>query len=173
MAEISGTSTSEYARLGDLLSETLDSGKDVGASVSVTVEGEVARPGVIPLEDFLRPHPLEERIYRLRCVEAWSMVIPWVGIPLGDVIRRLEPATADHLIEGGVIAGGMIPKVRGAVDAAARSGCPVVIGGWSDPAVLADPLADTTVATIVLPPIGSPVVETCSTAFHAPHQKSP
>lgn len=90
-----------------------------------------------------------------------------------NVIRRLEPATADHLIEGGVIAGGMIPKVRGAVDAAARSGCPVVIGGWSDPAVLADPLADTTVATIVLPPIGSPVVETCSTACHAPLQKSP
>ncbi|MDE0887208.1 MAG: protein-methionine-sulfoxide reductase catalytic subunit MsrP [Myxococcota bacterium] len=60
---------------------------------SVTVEGEVARPGVIPLEDFLRPHPLEERIYRLRCVEAWSMVIPWVGIPLGDVLRRLEPTS--------------------------------------------------------------------------------
>ena len=60
---------------------------------SVAVEGEVARPGVIPLEDLLRPHPLEERIYRLRCVEAWSMVIPWVGIPLGDVLRRLEPTS--------------------------------------------------------------------------------
>ncbi len=60
---------------------------------SVTVEGEVARPGVIPLEDLLRPHPLEERIYRLRCVEAWSMVIPWVGVPLADVLRRLEPTS--------------------------------------------------------------------------------
>ena len=60
---------------------------------SVVVEGEVARPGRVPLEDLLRPHALEERIYRLRCVEAWSMVIPWVGIPLGDVLRRLEPSS--------------------------------------------------------------------------------
>jgi sulfoxide reductase catalytic subunit YedY len=60
---------------------------------SVAVEGEVAKPGLVPLEDLLRPHALEERIYRLRCVEAWSMVIPWVGIPLGDVIRRLQPTS--------------------------------------------------------------------------------
>ena len=59
----------------------------------MVVEGEVARPGRVPLEDLLRPHALEERIYRLRCVEAWSMVIPWVGIPLGDVLRRLEPSS--------------------------------------------------------------------------------
>ena len=60
---------------------------------SVTIEGEVEKPGRVPLEDLLRGHTLEERIYRLRCVEAWSMVIPWVGIPLADVIRRLQPTS--------------------------------------------------------------------------------
>jgi sulfoxide reductase catalytic subunit YedY len=65
---------------------------------SVAIEGEVAKPGVLPLEDLLRPHPLEERIYRLRCVEAWSMVIPWVGFPLGDLLRRLDPTSrAKHV----------------------------------------------------------------------------
>ena len=47
----------------------------------------------IGLEDLLKPHALEERIYRLRCVEAWSMVIPWVGIPLGDILKRFEPTS--------------------------------------------------------------------------------
>jgi len=60
---------------------------------SVVVDGEVGRPGRIPLEDLLKPHPLEERIYRLRCVEAWSMVIPWIGIPLADVLARFEPTS--------------------------------------------------------------------------------
>jgi sulfoxide reductase catalytic subunit YedY len=60
---------------------------------SVAIEGEVAKPGTIALEDLLAPHTLEERIYRLRCVEAWSMVIPWIGIPLGDVLKRFEPTS--------------------------------------------------------------------------------
>ncbi len=58
---------------------------------SVVIEGECEKPGVYDLEDFISPHQLEERIYRLRCVEAWSMVIPWVGIPLGDMLKRFEP----------------------------------------------------------------------------------
>jgi len=60
---------------------------------SVAIEGEVARPGEVPIEALLRPHALEERIYRLRCVEAWSMVIPWVGIPLGAVLKRFDPSS--------------------------------------------------------------------------------
>ncbi len=60
---------------------------------SVAVEGEVAKPGLVPLEDLLRPHTLEERVYRLRCVEAWSMVIPWIGVPLSDVISHLKPTS--------------------------------------------------------------------------------
>jgi len=58
---------------------------------SVVVEGECAKPGTFTLEDILKPHPLEERVYRMRCVEAWSMVIPWVGFPLGDLLKRFEP----------------------------------------------------------------------------------
>jgi sulfoxide reductase catalytic subunit YedY len=58
---------------------------------SVAVEGECAKPGVLDIDDFIKPHALEERIYRLRCVEGWSMVIPWVGFPLADVIKRFEP----------------------------------------------------------------------------------
>ncbi|EKV32600.1 Putative sulfite oxidase subunit YedY [Caenispirillum salinarum AK4] len=58
---------------------------------SVQVDGECAKPGTLSYEDFIAPHPLEERIYRLRCVEAWSMVVPWVGFPLGDALKRFEP----------------------------------------------------------------------------------
>ncbi len=60
---------------------------------SVTVDGEVEKPGTFALEELIKPHPLEERIYRLRCVEAWSMVIPWVGFALGDLIKRFNPTS--------------------------------------------------------------------------------
>jgi methionine sulfoxide reductase catalytic subunit len=60
---------------------------------AVALEGEIARPQVIDLDTLLKLFPLEDRIYRLRCVEAWSMVIPWVGFPLGSLIKRLEPTT--------------------------------------------------------------------------------
>ena len=58
---------------------------------SVVVEGECARGGTYALADILRGQTLEERIYRHRCVEGWSMVIPWVGFPLSDFIRRCQP----------------------------------------------------------------------------------
>ena len=61
---------------------------------SVEIAGHAERTGVFDLEDILAPHPLEERIYRLRCVEAWSMVIPWIGFPLADLLSRFKP-TAD------------------------------------------------------------------------------
>jgi sulfoxide reductase catalytic subunit YedY len=66
---------------------------------SVAVEGEVKKPAVYQLDDLLKPHALEERVYRMRCVEAWSMVIPWVGIPLADVIKRFEPTSRAKYIE--------------------------------------------------------------------------
>ena len=65
---------------------------------SVVVEGEVDKPAVYHLEDLIKPHALEERIYRLRCVEGWSMVIPWVGFPLGDVLKRFEPTSKAKFI---------------------------------------------------------------------------
>jgi methionine sulfoxide reductase catalytic subunit len=60
---------------------------------SVQVTGEAAKTGTFTLEDIMKPHSLEERIYRLRCVEAWSMVIPWVGFPLADLLKRFEPTS--------------------------------------------------------------------------------
>ena len=60
---------------------------------SVDVSGEVEKPGRYHLEDIIRPHALQERVYRLRCVEAWSMVIPWVGFPLADLLKRFSPTS--------------------------------------------------------------------------------
>src|SRR5262249_42780678 len=57
------------------------------------VSGEVAKPGTIALEDLVKPADVQERIYRMRCVEAWSMVIPWRGVPLKDVLARFEPTS--------------------------------------------------------------------------------
>jgi sulfoxide reductase catalytic subunit YedY len=57
----------------------------------VTVDGLVKKPGTFAFDDLVKPHKLEDRVYRLRCVEAWSMVIPWQGIPLRDMIARFEP----------------------------------------------------------------------------------
>jgi len=58
---------------------------------SVVVDGECAKPGTYTLEDILKPHGIEERIYYHRCVEAWSMVIPWNGFSLGDLLKRFQP----------------------------------------------------------------------------------
>jgi len=58
---------------------------------TVRVSGECARPGDYSYEDIVAPHTLEDRVYRHRCVEAWSMVVPWVGFPLGDLLKRFEP----------------------------------------------------------------------------------
>ena len=66
---------------------------------SVAVEGSCAKPGVYTLEDILKPHPLEERVYRHRCVEGWSMVIPWVGFPLADLLKRFEPNGNARFVE--------------------------------------------------------------------------
>jgi sulfoxide reductase catalytic subunit YedY len=60
---------------------------------TVAIEGEVKKPQTLALDELLKAFPLEERVYRMRCVEAWSMVIPWVGFPLGDLVRRVEPTS--------------------------------------------------------------------------------
>jgi sulfoxide reductase catalytic subunit YedY len=60
---------------------------------TVRIEGEVKKPATVDIDELLRWFPLEERIYRMRCVEAWSMVIPWVGFPLGDLVKRVEPTS--------------------------------------------------------------------------------
>ena len=66
---------------------------------TVRVEGEVARPADYALEDFLKPHRQQERVYRLRCVEGWSMVIPWLGFPLAELLRRVQPTSKARFVE--------------------------------------------------------------------------
>ena len=66
---------------------------------SVVVEGHCAKPGKYDVRDIVSWFPLEERIYRMRCVEAWSMVIPWVGFPLADFVKRFEPTAKAKFIE--------------------------------------------------------------------------
>ena len=66
---------------------------------SVTVSGEAEMTGSYALEDLLKPHALEDRVYRLRCVEAWSMVVPWVGVPLGDVLKRFRPTSRAKFVQ--------------------------------------------------------------------------
>ena len=60
---------------------------------TISVEGHAEKTGTFDLDDFVKPFDLEERIYRMRCVEAWSMVIPWVGISLADVVKHLQPTS--------------------------------------------------------------------------------
>ncbi len=66
---------------------------------SVEFAGECELRGRLTLEDVLKPHALEERIYRFRCVEAWSMVVPWLGFPLADLIRRANPTSRAKYVE--------------------------------------------------------------------------
>jgi len=60
---------------------------------SITIDGHAEKTGTFHFEDFIKPFNLEERIYRMRCVEAWSMVIPWVGISLADVVKHYQPTS--------------------------------------------------------------------------------
>lgn len=65
----------------------------------IVVEGECDNPGSYGYDDFIKPYPLEERIYRMRCVEGWSMVIPWVGFSLSDVLKQAKPNSKAKFVE--------------------------------------------------------------------------
>jgi sulfoxide reductase catalytic subunit YedY len=66
---------------------------------TVKIDGLCDAPATYHLEDVIRPHQLEERIYRHRCVEAWSMVIPWIGVPLSAVLSRAKPLASATFVE--------------------------------------------------------------------------
>jgi sulfoxide reductase catalytic subunit YedY len=85
-----GTDKAEPARLAHTLKT---------APWSVEIDGLVKKPGRMALEDLLKLAPMEERVYRLRCVEGWSMVIPWVGYSLAELIRRVEPLGSARYVE--------------------------------------------------------------------------
>ena len=65
----------------------------------VKIDGHCSKPAEYLVEDLIKPFELEERVYRLRCVEAWSMVIPWVGIPLNSILKRAEPTGKATFVE--------------------------------------------------------------------------
>jgi sulfoxide reductase catalytic subunit YedY len=65
---------------------------------TLAVDGEVRRPLNLGIEEILRMAPLEERVYRFRCVEAWSMVVPWVGFPLAELVKRVEPTSKARFV---------------------------------------------------------------------------
>lgn len=66
---------------------------------SVEVTGEAEKTGVYDLEDILKNNPVQERIYRFRCVEAWSMVVPWIGFPLGEMLKKFKPTSKAKFVE--------------------------------------------------------------------------
>ncbi len=66
---------------------------------TVEITGEIGKPGTYDIDDIVKPHKTEERVYRMRCVEGWSMVIPWMGFPLKDLITRLEPTSRAKFVE--------------------------------------------------------------------------
>jgi len=66
---------------------------------SVSVEGEVKTPKTYAIEDLMKMAPMEERIYRLRCVEGWSMVIPWIGFPLSELIKQVQPTSSAKFVQ--------------------------------------------------------------------------
>ena len=88
------TSYNNFYEFGTHKSDPVaNSGKFKPQPWSVVIDGECMKPGTYTYEDIIKPYQLEERIYRLRCVEAWSMVIPWVGISLAKVLKRFEPTS--------------------------------------------------------------------------------
>ncbi|MFY8085306.1 MAG: protein-methionine-sulfoxide reductase catalytic subunit MsrP [Rubrivivax sp.] len=83
---------------------------------TVVIEGEVRKPGTLDIEALLKLAPMEERIYRLRCVEGWSMVIPWVGWSLSELIKRVEPTGNAKFIQFVTLAdASQMPGLRSSV----------------------------------------------------------
>jgi methionine sulfoxide reductase catalytic subunit len=94
---------STYNNFYEFGTDKSDPAKNAGSLVtkpwSVAVEGLVKQPKTYMLEDLLKLGPQEERIYRLRCVEGWSMVIPWVGYSLSELIKKVEPMSNAKYVE--------------------------------------------------------------------------
>lgn len=81
---------------------------------SISISGAVEKPGTYQLEDILRQHPRQERIYRFRCVEAWAMVVPWLGFPLSALLKQVQPTSKAQYVQfTSVSQPEVMPNVRG------------------------------------------------------------
>ncbi|GAB3462228.1 protein-methionine-sulfoxide reductase catalytic subunit MsrP [Massilia terrae] len=93
----------EYNNFYEFGTDKSDPGRNAGTlrprPWTVSIEGEVKKPFTLDLDSLLKLAPLEERIYRLRCVEGWSMVIPWIGYPLSNLIKKAEPLSSAKYVE--------------------------------------------------------------------------
>ncbi len=94
------TTYNNFYEFGTDKSDPADNSREfVTRPWTVKVDGLVAKPADYAIGDFVKPHKLEERVYRLRCVEGWSMVIPWLGFPLADVLKRAQPLASARFVE--------------------------------------------------------------------------
>jgi len=94
------TTYNNYYEFGvDKDSPSLTSGRLKTSPWTVQIDGECAKKGNYTFEDILKGETLEDRIYRHRCVERWSMIIPWVGFPLANLIKRVEPTSKAKFVE--------------------------------------------------------------------------
>jgi len=88
------TTYNNYYEFGTRKDDPSDNAQDFDPRPwTITVDGEAEVTGTFDFDDFIKPHDVEERIYRMRCVEAWSMIIPWAGISLADVVKRFRPTS--------------------------------------------------------------------------------
>lgn len=88
------TTYNNYYELGlDKSDPALNAGTLRPRPWTVAISGEVKKPLTLDIDTLLSWFPLEERVYRMRCVETWSMVIPWLGFPLGELVKRVEPTS--------------------------------------------------------------------------------
>ncbi|HMB58612.1 MAG TPA: protein-methionine-sulfoxide reductase catalytic subunit MsrP, partial [Xanthomonadales bacterium] len=86
------TTYNNFYEFGTSKSDPYENAQDfITTPWTVKVSGECDKPGEYQYEDIVAPHELQDRVYRHRCVEAWSMVVAWVGFPLGDLIKRFQP----------------------------------------------------------------------------------
>ncbi len=94
------TSYNNYYEFGtDKEDPAANAGKLKTRPWQVKIEGDVKKPRTYDIDELLKLAPLEERVYRMRCVEGWSMVIPWIGFPLAELIRRVEPTGNAKFVE--------------------------------------------------------------------------
>ncbi|MDH5356526.1 MAG: protein-methionine-sulfoxide reductase catalytic subunit MsrP, partial [Gammaproteobacteria bacterium] len=92
--EADATSYNNFYEFGTGKEDPARQAKDFDTSDwKISVGGDCGKPGEYALEDLIDSSAIEERIYRLRCVEAWSMVIPWLGVPLASILKKLEPGS--------------------------------------------------------------------------------
>ena len=115
-SEETATTYNNFYELGtDKADPAKNADKLVTEPWSVVVDGECSEPGKFTLEDILKPHAIEERIYRLRCVEAWSMVIPWNGFALADLLKRFKPNSNAKYVAFETINDDKLPGMRSRV----------------------------------------------------------